>query len=127
MSEETAAERIARKREEAEQLRRDTALLELATRDAVAERQLEIEEAALDAELDRLKAEKLNAIRTAGGSVAEALAAMEQAQAVQRPPLAGASEQSNEPVVETVATPAAEVPVVTRPPLGETNTEGEVK
>ncbi len=87
---ESAAERIAAKREAIEQERRDIALLEVAHREALAEKELEIQEQVLDEELERLRAEKVNAIRTVGGTVAEALVAMEQAAVVERPTL-GAS------------------------------------
>lgn len=77
-------ERLAEKRRRAEQLRQEIATLDLASREDLAVAELANQDAALDEEIARLEAAKTEkielAVRQGGGTVAEALAAMEAAQ-----------------------------------------------
>lgn len=112
-------ERLAEKRLRAEQLRQEIATLELASRTDLAAAELVNQDAALDAEIAALEAKRNETIElglrsavangdASGGSVAEALAAMEAAQA----------EADNK----------AAVAPASRPALGaSTSTEGEGK
>lgn len=108
-------ERLAEQRRYADQLRREIATLDFATREDLAEAELANQSAALDEEIARLEAQRAEkaviAVRqsTPGGSVAEALAAMELAE-----------REAELPVPAPSVRPSVGAPVGT-----PTSTEGE--
>lgn len=116
-------EQLLEKRLRAEQLRQEIATLELAQRSDQVVADLENQDAALDEEIARLEREKNQkielAVRQGGGSVTEALAAMEEAaNAAKAAAEAAANEEANK------LAPAS------RPTLGASSsasTEGEGK
>lgn len=93
-------DRLAEKARRAEELRSEIRSQQYATQDALAEADLVIQEQAMDAELERLEAERRAVVVAGGGTVADALRAMEEQAAVTvtpappRPPL-GVSAGSN--------------------------------
>jgi uncharacterized small protein (DUF1192 family) len=107
-------ERLAEQRRYAEQLRREIATLDFAAREDLVEAELANQSVALDEEIARLEAQRSEkveiAVRQGGGSVAEALAAME---AVER--------ESALPVPAPSARPSIGV----TPTATSTSTEGE--
>ena len=70
-------DRLAEKARRAEELRTEIATLQYVAQESNAEADLVLQEQALDEELERLAAQKRSATIAAGGSVAEALKAME--------------------------------------------------
>lgn len=121
-------ERLAEKRRRAEELRREIATLEFASREDQAYAELANQDAALDGEIARLEAqrnEKIElAVRQGGGSVAEALAAMEEAEQERTDQLALEAEPAKAehlPETAPVSAPPSSRPALVAP----TNTEGE--
>lgn len=132
-------ERLAEQRRRAEQLRQDIATLDRASREDLAYAELESQSAALDEEIARLEKQRDEraeiAVRQGGGSVAEALAAMEAAQAAHEAQVDETTDETTDetPVDETPVdkatvdeTTPVSAPPSRRPALGApTSTEGE--